>query len=91
MPYFGHVHLDKAILEFHMSDRQDGGAIKVTPEMIKVGLRVYEEWLPWDAPRSLDEANLMEDVFRAMYRHLGGVGAPSGWSLTLGALFLRQR
>jgi len=45
--------------------------IEVTPQMVEAGLEVYRRWLPDDAPRSLSEAELVSDVFRAMLSRAG--------------------
>jgi hypothetical protein len=44
--------------------------IEVTPAMIAAGLKVYEDWLPYDAPRSSDEIDLLAGCFLAMYARL---------------------
>ena len=58
-----------------MSDQGSENELEITPEMVEAGLKVYEEWLPWDAPRSLDEASLLAAVFRSMYECLCEAGA----------------
>lgn len=44
--------------------------VTFTSSVVNAGLCVYLSWIPDDAPRSLDEADLMGQIFLAMYERL---------------------
>lgn len=51
-----------------MSERQGGGPVKVTPEMIEAGLKFYRAFLADDYSLSPQEDRLVLGIYRAMRR-----------------------